>query len=86
MLPLVRITKSLPTGRVLLSIVGLISLNHRAVSNSLIPIIGSVASAAPTLTLGEAIAKAEAYLNAKWDEFPSSLEYFSLDNDHAVLT
>lgn len=45
----------------------------------------SVASATPTLTKDQAIAKAEAATGAKYNQWPTSLEYFAKDSDHAVL-
>ncbi|CAE6455709.1 unnamed protein product [Rhizoctonia solani] len=46
----------------------------------------SVASAEPKLTKEEAIAKAESVTGVKYNESPTSLEYFAKDDDHVVLT
>ncbi|CUA71508.1 hypothetical protein RSOLAG22IIIB_09638 [Rhizoctonia solani] len=46
----------------------------------------SVAGAEPKLTKEEAIAKAESVTGAKYNEWPTSLEYFAKDDDHIVLT
>ncbi|KAG8781731.1 hypothetical protein FRC12_021577 [Ceratobasidium sp. 428] len=46
----------------------------------------SVASATPTITKEAAIAKAEAATGAKYNNWPTSLEYFAKDTDHVVLT
>ncbi|CAE6496550.1 unnamed protein product [Rhizoctonia solani] len=45
----------------------------------------SVASTTPKLTKEEAIAKAEAATDAKYNNWPTSLEYFAKDSDHVVL-
>ncbi|KAG8765972.1 hypothetical protein FRC12_007167 [Ceratobasidium sp. 428] len=46
----------------------------------------SVSSATPTLTKDQAVAKAEAATGAKYNSWPTSLEYFAKDTDHVVLT
>ncbi|KAG8743261.1 hypothetical protein FRC10_012305 [Ceratobasidium sp. 414] len=46
----------------------------------------SVASSAPALTKDQAVAKAEAATGAKYNNWPTSLEYFAKDSDHVVLT
>ncbi|KAG9074930.1 hypothetical protein FRC06_010373, partial [Ceratobasidium sp. 370] len=46
----------------------------------------SVASATPTLTKDQAVAKAETATGAKYNNWPTSLEYFAKDSDHVVLT
>ncbi|KAG8743260.1 hypothetical protein FRC10_012304 [Ceratobasidium sp. 414] len=46
----------------------------------------SVASATPALTKDQAVAKAEAATGAKYNSWPTSLEYFAKDSDHVVLT
>ncbi|KAG8773458.1 hypothetical protein FRC12_002522 [Ceratobasidium sp. 428] len=46
----------------------------------------SVAPATPKITKEAAIAKAEAATGAKYNNWPTSLEYFAKDTDHVVLT
>ncbi|KAF8671508.1 extracellular metalloproteinase MEP [Rhizoctonia solani] len=46
----------------------------------------SVAAAEPKLTKEEAISKAENTTGAKYNDWPTSLEYFAKDSDHVVLT
>ncbi|KAG8706859.1 hypothetical protein FRC08_000825 [Ceratobasidium sp. 394] len=46
----------------------------------------SVAPATPKLTEDQAVAKAEAATGAKYNKWPTSLEYFAMDTDHVVLT
>ncbi|QRV93969.1 extracellular metalloproteinase MEP [Ceratobasidium sp. AG-Ba] len=46
----------------------------------------SVAAATPKLTKDQAIAKAEAATGAKYNSWPTSVEYFAKDSDHVVLT
>ncbi|QRV97451.1 extracellular metalloproteinase MEP [Ceratobasidium sp. AG-Ba] len=46
----------------------------------------SVAPATPALTKDQAVAKAEAASGAKYNNWPTSLEYFAKDTDHVVLT
>ncbi|KAG8700995.1 hypothetical protein FRC08_004337 [Ceratobasidium sp. 394] len=46
----------------------------------------SVAPATPKLTKDQAVAKAEAAAGAKYNNWPTSLEYFAKDTDHVVLT
>lgn len=46
----------------------------------------SVASATPTLTKDQAVAKAEAASGAKYNNWPTSLQYFAKDTDHVILT
>ncbi|KAG8698935.1 hypothetical protein FRC09_006935 [Ceratobasidium sp. 395] len=46
----------------------------------------SVASATPTIAKEAAIATAEAATGAKYNNWPTSLEYFAKDTDHVVLT
>ncbi|CCO37081.1 hypothetical protein BN14_11232 [Rhizoctonia solani AG-1 IB] len=45
----------------------------------------SVASTTPKITKEEAIAKAEAATDAKYNDWPTTLEYFAKDSDHVVL-
>ncbi|CUA72709.1 hypothetical protein RSOLAG22IIIB_10242 [Rhizoctonia solani] len=45
----------------------------------------SVASIIPKLTIEQAIEKAEATTDAKYNDWPTSLEYFAKDSDHVVL-
>ncbi|CAE6429889.1 unnamed protein product [Rhizoctonia solani] len=45
----------------------------------------SVASTTPKITKEEAIAKAEAAADAKYNDWPTTLEYFAKDSDHVVL-
>ncbi|CAE6339071.1 unnamed protein product [Rhizoctonia solani] len=46
----------------------------------------SVAATTPSLTKEAAIAKAEAALGGKYNNWPTALEYFAKDSDHVVLT
>ncbi|QRV79322.1 extracellular metalloproteinase MEP [Ceratobasidium sp. AG-Ba] len=46
----------------------------------------SVAPVTPKLTKEAAIAKAEAAIGGKYNNWPTSLEYFAKDSDHVVLT
>ncbi|KAF8593454.1 hypothetical protein BDV93DRAFT_461173 [Ceratobasidium sp. AG-I] len=46
----------------------------------------SVASASPTLTIDQAVIKAEAAIGGKYNSWPISLEYFAKDSDHVILT
>ncbi|KAG8689379.1 hypothetical protein FRC11_002881 [Ceratobasidium sp. 423] len=46
----------------------------------------TVAATTPKLTKEDAIAKAEASLGGKYNNWPTSLEYFAKDSDHVVLT
>ncbi|CAE6415624.1 hypothetical protein ACGC1H_007169 [Rhizoctonia solani] len=46
----------------------------------------SVAAATPKLTKEDAIAKAEAAVGGKYNNWPTALEYFAKDSDHVVLT
>ncbi|CAE6435336.1 unnamed protein product [Rhizoctonia solani] len=46
----------------------------------------TVAAATPKLSKEKAIAKAEAALGGKYNNWPTSLEYFAKDSDHVVLT
>ncbi|KAG9119736.1 hypothetical protein FRC07_005084 [Ceratobasidium sp. 392] len=46
----------------------------------------SVAPATPALTNIQAIEKAETATGAKYNNWPTSLEYFAKDSDHVVLT
>ncbi|KAF8751137.1 Fungalysin metallopeptidase (M36) [Rhizoctonia solani] len=45
----------------------------------------SVAAAEPKLTKEDAISKAESTTGAKYNDWPTSLEYFAKDSDHVVL-
>ncbi|CAE6448750.1 unnamed protein product [Rhizoctonia solani] len=46
----------------------------------------TIASTTPTLTKDQAIAKAEAAIGAKYNQWPTTLEYFAKDSDHVVLS
>ncbi|CAE7145099.1 unnamed protein product [Rhizoctonia solani] len=46
----------------------------------------TVAAATPKLTKEDAIAKAEAAVGGKYNNWPTALEYFAKDSDHVVLT
>ncbi|CAE6517796.1 unnamed protein product [Rhizoctonia solani] len=46
----------------------------------------TVAATTPKLSKEDAIAKAEAALGGKYNNWPTSLEYFAKDSDHVVLT
>ncbi|ELU37468.1 metalloprotease MEP2 [Rhizoctonia solani AG-1 IA] len=45
----------------------------------------NVAAAEPKLTKEDAISKAESTTGAKYNDWPTSLEYFAKDSDHVVL-
>ncbi|KAF8608948.1 hypothetical protein BDV93DRAFT_583571, partial [Ceratobasidium sp. AG-I] len=46
----------------------------------------SVASPTPALTKDQAVVKAEALTGGKYNNWPTTLEYFAKDSDHVVLT
>ncbi|CAE6438006.1 unnamed protein product [Rhizoctonia solani] len=46
----------------------------------------TVAATTPKLTKEDAIAKAEAAVGGKYNNWPTALEYFAKDSDHVVLT
>ncbi|KAB5595169.1 Extracellular metalloproteinase mep [Ceratobasidium theobromae] len=46
----------------------------------------SVAATTPKLSKEDAIAKAEAAIGGKYNNWPTALEYFAKDSDHVVLT
>lgn len=45
----------------------------------------TVAATSPKLTKEAAIAKAEAAIGGKYNNWPTALEYFAKDSDHVVL-
>ncbi|CAE6394968.1 unnamed protein product [Rhizoctonia solani] len=57
-----------------------------ALKNDKVTSFESVAAAVPKLTKEQAIAKAEQTTGAKYNDWPTSLEYFAKDSDHVVLT
>ncbi|KAG8743262.1 hypothetical protein FRC10_012306 [Ceratobasidium sp. 414] len=61
------------------------ALSRYTTTMSLTRLTESVASSTPALTKDQAVAKAEAATGAKYNNWPTSLEYFAKDSDHVVL-